>query len=100
MLMRFVMLGRRFPGGIDDAIITRLFQNTIARDGPFQFILVHFHCPNPGLACEYRASPLLVCASPSESVAAAWVSQANSAWYRYICNNYKKRVINSDCTVQ
>ena len=31
-----------------------------------------FHCLNPGLACEYRASPLLVCASPSESVAASW----------------------------
>jgi len=52
MLMHFIMLGGRFPGGTDDEIITRLFQNTIARDGPFQFILVHFHCPNPRLACE------------------------------------------------
>ena len=74
---------------LDDAIITRLFHNTIARDGPLQFILVYFHCPNPGLACEYRARPVVVCTSPNESVAASWGSQANSAC-RYICSNYNK----------
>ena len=72
---------------LDETINTRLFRNTIARDGPFQFILVHFHCPNLGLACEYRARPVVVCASPNESVAASRGSQANSAC-RYICDNY------------
>ena len=89
MLMHFIMLGVRFPVGIDDAIITILFQNAITRDGPFQFIPVNFHCPNPGLAGEYRARPVVLCASPNESVAASWGSQANSAC-RYICNNYNK----------
>jgi hypothetical protein len=88
MLMHFIMLGRRFPEGIDDAIITRDFQNTIARDGPFQFILVHFHFPNPRLRAS-TARPVVVCASPYESVVTSWGSQANSAC-RYICNNYNK----------
>jgi hypothetical protein len=35
------------------------------------------------------ARPVVVCASPNESVAASWGSQANSAC-RYICNNYNK----------
>jgi len=90
MLMHFIMLGRRFPGIIDDAIINKLFQNTIARDGPFQFLLVHFHCPNPRLAGN-TARPVVVFAFPNESVAAPWGSQANSAC-RYTSNNDMKRL--------
>ena len=37
------------------ATITRLFHNTIARDGPFQIIL-HSHWPIPVLAGKYCAS--------------------------------------------
>ena len=79
------MLPREY---IDDTIITRLFQKTVARDGPFQFILVHFHCPNPWLAGEYRPSSSRV--RVSEWAGSSFVGEPTNSACRYICNTYNK----------